>query len=124
MSIPGFIGFSWPKSNNIIPKHSNTITKKPLQNKVSSSNHAVRDILPSQEELKKARMESLVKAQDESRKDRSLAPHSGKTFCNIGVAHTLKDLGIDITDSKVGLAHPETGTPYTEIGRASCRERV
>jgi len=92
-----------------------SVIQKTLQEKdvVPHQPTAVNDVLPSQESLKKARVESLIKAQDSARTKKGFKPHGGRTYCNHGTAQTLKDLGMDLTDSKVGLAHPETKWPYS-----------
>jgi len=113
MRMVGSINNGNVNHTSLIAKKDSVI-QKPVKEKDVTPQHTagVNDVLPSQEALKKARVESLIKAQDNARTKKGFKPHGGKTYCNHGTAQTLKDLGMDLTDSKVGLSHPETNWPY------------
>ncbi len=100
---------SGQKSNN------NSPARKETKNEVKGNAQGtagIKDVAPSNSGLKEGRLDALTDAQDAARTNKAFQPRDGKTYCNLGVAQTLKDIGIDVTDEKVGISNPKNGQAY------------
>ncbi|OQA18325.1 MAG: hypothetical protein BWY64_01560 [bacterium ADurb.Bin363] len=88
----------------------NTTQTQGTQENTETTTPQPTDTTLTPEQLKKARVDSLIKAQDKARNSKRLQARDGKTFCNEGVKMTLKQLGMPLQEA--GITHKK-GYAYT-----------